>query len=126
MARWLILEGDIVVNVVGGDTAPDAGPGQEVILDPTDSVNVGDDMTAVLWYVRMRKQEDLDEYLDTNFDFTAFIRAGTVTTTTGTQVAAFIAANNNRYRVLRASIAAASTIAAINAIVVTTGWPANP
>lgn len=41
MARWLVGRNGIVENVVGGATAPIVASGFDVVLDPTDAVNVG-------------------------------------------------------------------------------------
>jgi len=54
------------------------------------------------------------------------IDGGTVTTLTGAQVAAFLAAVANNYRTLRAAIEAAPDATTLAAINIGTGWPANP
>lgn len=79
-----------------------------------------------LTFHKAAKQAALDEALDANFDLKAFIRAGTATGITGAQVGAFLAAILNNYRTLRASITAAATVAAVNAINIAGGWPTNP
>lgn len=71
-------------------------------------------------------QSQLDALLDNNFDLKAFIRAGTATSITGTNVGTFLATICNNYRTLRASIAAATTVAQLNAININAGWPSNP
>lgn len=71
-------------------------------------------------------QTQLDNLLDNNFDLVKFIRAGTSTTVTATNVGTFLATICDNYRTLRASIAAASTWAALNAININSGWPSNP
>ncbi len=81
---------------------------------------------AELTWTKAQKQTALDLLLDNNFDLKAFIRAGTSTTITGTNVGAFLATITDNYRTLRASIAAGATVAAVNAININAGWPANP
>jgi hypothetical protein len=71
-------------------------------------------------------QSQLDALLDNNFDLRAFIRAGTSTTVTATNIGTFLATINNNYRTLRAQIVAASTAAAVQAININSGWPSNP
>lgn len=71
-------------------------------------------------------QFQLDTLLDNNFDLKAFIRAGTSTTVTGTNVGTFLATICNNYRSLRAQIAAATTFTQLNAININSGWPSNP
>jgi hypothetical protein len=71
-------------------------------------------------------QSNLDIFLDQFMNLNAFIRAGTLTNVTGTQVGNFLATICNNYRTLRASIAAAATPAAVQAININSGWPANP
>lgn len=77
-------------------------------------------------WLRAEKQADFDSYFDASFDIKAYIRAGTVTTVTGTQAGNFLAAITDNYRTLRASIASAANASTLNAINYTTGWPANP
>lgn len=126
MARWLIVVGDTVVNIVESLLTPIPGESETAFLAVTGAESVGDNLLLVPWYVKQKKQAALDAFLDANFDFKAFIRAGTVSNLTGAQVGTFIASSSNNYRSIKASIAAASTVAAVNAINVTTGWPANP
>lgn len=71
------------------------------------------------------KQAALDALFDANFDLAKFIRGGTASAITGANVSAFLATITNNYRSLRASIAAAATVAAVDAINVSAGWPAN-
>jgi len=71
-------------------------------------------------------QLQLDTLLDNNFDLKAFIRAGNSTSVTGTQVGNFLATITDNYRSLRASIAAAASVAAVQAININNGWPSNP
>ena len=73
-----------------------------------------------------QKQAALDINLNNNFNLVAFIRAGTATPVTGTQVGNFLATITSNYRNLRAQIAAATTVAQVNAINVNSGWPSNP
>ena len=61
-----------------------------------------------------------------NFDLAKFIRGGTATGITAAQVGTFLATITNNYRTLRASIANAANVAAVNAVNIAAGWPANP
>jgi hypothetical protein len=81
---------------------------------------------AELAFHKAAKQTALDALFDAQFDLAKFIRAGTSTTITATNVGTFLATITNNYRSLRASIAAAGTAAAVDAINVAGGWPANP
>jgi hypothetical protein len=92
-------------------------PGAQAIID-TPSLWLGAAQTAV--------QAQLDSAFNAKFDLAAFIRAGTVTTVTAAGVGTFLATITNNYRTLRAAIAAAPTIAALTAININAGWPANP
>lgn len=80
---------------------------------------------ATLPELKYIKQTALDTEFDDNFDIPAFIRGGTATVTAA-NVGNFIAQITNNYRTLRAQIAAAATPTALNAIDITSGWPANP
>lgn len=127
MARYLFLQGGVVINIVEAVVAPAAPAGVDTVTPAlTGAESVGDNMANNLAYAQAVKQGALDAFLDANFDFKAFIRAGTTTTLTGAQVGTFIATIANNYRSLRAQIAAASTVAAVNAININSGWPANP
>jgi hypothetical protein len=75
---------------------------------------------------RTQKQTALDALFDANFDLAKFIRGGTATTITAANVGTFLATITNNYRSLRAQIAAASTLATLNAININSGWPSNP
>jgi hypothetical protein len=75
---------------------------------------------------KTQKQAALDAFFDANFDLKAFIRAGSATNVTGAGVGTFLATITNNYRSLRASIAAAANVAAVNAINISSGWPSNP
>lgn len=77
------------------------------------------------WAKRV-KQAALDDQFDQHFDLAKFIRGGTVATVTAAQVGSFLATITNNYRSLRTSIAAASTVAAVQAINIAGGWPSNP
>lgn len=72
------------------------------------------------------KQAALDALFDSHFDLAKFIRGGTITTITAANVGTFLATIANNYRSLRAQIAAASSVAALNAININAGWPSNP
>jgi hypothetical protein len=69
---------------------------------------------------------DLDALLDNNFDLKAFIRAGTSSAVTAANVGTFLAQITNNYRSLRSQIAAATTVAQLQAIDINAGWPGNP
>lgn len=117
----------MVVNIVEAPVAPFAPTGVDtVILALTGIESVGDSMANNLAYAQFVKQTALDAFLDTNFDFKAFIRAGTTATLTGAQVGTFIATIANNYRSIRASITSAATVGAVNAININSGWPSNP
>lgn len=75
---------------------------------------------------KTRKQAALDDAFDKNFDLTKFIRGGTVTTITAANIGNFLATITNNYRSLRAQIANAATMTALNAININAGWPSNP
>ena len=79
-----------------------------------------------LAYYRSAQQALLDAEFDQHFDLAKFIRGGTVTTVTATNVGNFLAQITNNYRSLRAQIAAAATVAAVQAINIASGWPSNP
>lgn len=115
----VILENNIVTSQVpcGESTNPPS-----VEIDTTDSRWVA----ALLANARRNKQELLDIQFQTRFDLIKFIQQGTATNVTGTQVGNFLASTTNNYRSLKASIATAATPAAVNAIDITAGWPANP
>jgi hypothetical protein len=81
--------------------------------------------TELSWN-KTQKQIALDALLDNHFDLTAFIRAGTVTTLTATNIGTFLATISNNYRTLRASIAVAADLTTLNAININAGWPSNP
>lgn len=103
-----------------------------------DGLNVGDVTVAqnfISTYVgsatelsfnKTQKQTALDALFDANFDLAKFIRGGTITTITAANVGTFLATIANNYRSLRAQIAAASSVAALNAININAGWPSNP
>lgn len=73
-----------------------------------------------------KTQTALDALLDNNFDLKAFIRAGTASSITAANVGTFLATITNNYRGLRAQIAAATTVAQVQAININAGWPNNP
>lgn len=72
------------------------------------------------------KQAALDALFDANFDLAKFIRGGTIATITAANVGNFLATITNNYRSLRAQIANAANMAALNSINISAGWPANP
>lgn len=79
-----------------------------------------------LAFIKSQKQAALDVLFDASFDLKAFIRAGTATTVAAAGVGTFLAQITNNYRSLRASIASAANVAAVNAININAGWPSNP
>jgi hypothetical protein len=81
---------------------------------------------AELQWHKKQKQIALDQLFDAHFDLTKFIRDGTATSITATNVGTFLAQITNNYRSLRANIAAAATVAVVDAINVNLGWPSNP
>jgi hypothetical protein len=119
---WAPSSGYITVGPLAGQQLIDAVPsatynsGTGVFTPPNQQ----------LVFVQAQKQGQLDGFFNVHFDLAAFIRDGTITTITAAQVGTFIATIANNYRSKRAAIAAALTITAVNAIDVTTGWPANP
>lgn len=103
-----------------------------------DGVNVSDVATvnavlasyaggsAQLAFNKAQKQATLDALFDANFDLAKFIRGGNATGITAANVGSFLATITNNYRTLRASIANAADLTALNAINLNSGWPANP
>lgn len=76
------------------------------------------------WY-KSQKQAALDDYYTTNFDPGAFVRGGSASNLTASDVGNTLAAVINTYRTFRAQIAAALNVAAVTAIAVDSGWPSN-
>ena len=66
-----------------------------------------------------------DAMFDTNFSLPGFIRGGMATGITAPQVGTFLATIMNNYRILRASISGATTVAQLQAVNIQAGWPAN-
>lgn len=112
-------QGHSIANAPDGWYSGDAAAAQIIINSYSGSAS------ELSWWQR-QQQASLDALFDARFDLAKFIRGGTVTTITATNVGNFLAQITNNYRSLRASIAAATTVAAVQAIDVTTGWPANP
>lgn len=79
-----------------------------------------------LAWSKTQKQVTLDALFDANFDLAKFIRGGAATNITAANVGTFLATITNNYRSLRASIAAAANLTALNAININSGWPSNP
>ncbi len=79
-----------------------------------------------LQFWKTKQQAALDAVFDANFDLAKFIRGGTITTITATNIGTFLATITNNYRTLRANIAAAASVAAVQAININSGWPSNP
>lgn len=119
------------------DALAAAGFNTRVELSP-DGVRVSDipTVTAVLQsyvggaeqlnFSKAQKQAALDALFDANFDLAKFIRGGTSTSITATNVGTFLATITNNYRSLRAQISTASTLAILNGINISSGWPSNP
>jgi hypothetical protein len=82
--------------------------------------------SAQLQWNQAKLLADLDALLDNNFDLKAFIRAGTSSAVTAANVGTFLAQITNNYRSLRSQIAAATTVAQLQAIDINAGWPGNP
>lgn len=82
--------------------------------------------TSELTYIKRQKQAALDALFDASFDLAKFIRGGTTSPVTAAQIGTFLATITSNYRLLRASIASAVNVAAVNAININGGWPANP
>ena len=93
--------------------------------DPGEAARIAAAYDPLPW-LKARKQAALDALFDARFDVARFMRDGTATAVTGAQVGAFLAAATNRYRLLRAAILAASDAAALDAVDLDAGWPANP
>lgn len=89
-------------------------------------VNAYTGSATELAYHKALKQTALDIAFDAHFDLAAFIRGGTATSITGAQVGTFLATIANNYRTLRASIANAANVTAVDAININSGWPSNP
>jgi len=81
---------------------------------------------AELQYWQTAQQAALDTLFNANFDLAKFIRAGTATNVVAAGVGTFLATITNNYRSLRAQIAAATSVAQVQAININSGWPSNP
>lgn len=81
---------------------------------------------AELAYHKFQKQQALDDAFDQHFDLAKFIRGGTATNVTAVNVGTFLATITNNYRTLRTNISGAANVAAVDAINILSGWPANP
>ena len=115
-------------------TAQNGGP---VSISP-DGLHVADQTLAQAYlasfvgsatelaYNKTIKQAALDALFDANFDLAKFIRGGQSTGITATNVGNFLATITNNYRSLRAQIAAATSVAQVQAININAGWPSNP
>jgi hypothetical protein len=115
--------------VAGGFAPPFIAPDGVHVGDVTTAQNFlngySDSATQLQWN-KWQMQTALDALLDNNFDLKAFIRAGTSTAVTAANVGTFLATIVDNYRSLRASIAAATTMAQLQAININSGWPNNP
>lgn len=128
MARCLHILAGIITNIV---EYPNGHPvrddfGADIIAALTGFESVGDNLSNNLVYAQLVKQAALDALLNNNFDLIAFIRSGSSVLVSGVAVGTFLSTIANNYRSLRAQIAAAGTVGAVNAININSGWPANP
>ena len=99
------------------------------VSDITTALNAFNSYTgsaSELQFWKNKQQAALDALFDANFDLSKFIRGGTITTITATNVGTFLATITNNYRTLRTNIAAATTVALVQAININSGWPSNP
>ena len=119
MCEAIEFAGHSIVNTPAGWFADNAAAVQAIINAFSGSANE-------LQYWQRLWQTKLDAEFDANFDLAKFIRGGTVTTVTAANVGNFLAQITNNYRSLRAQIAAAATVAAVQAINIASGWPSNP
>lgn len=81
---------------------------------------------AQLAYHKAQKQAALDTFFNANFDFLQIVHGGTSSNVSVGSFMSLLAGALNNYRSLRSSIANAANVAAVNAINVNSGWPANP
>lgn len=72
------------------------------------------------------KLKRLQDAFDARTSLFAIADAGTSQTVTGAQFGNFCATAINNYRVKKAALLAATTQAELDAVDLTTGWPANP
>lgn len=126
MARWLVVVNDIVTNIVESPAAPDLAPGETAYVAVTGAESPGDNLLTVLWYAKLKKQAALDARWATVSDYDNTVKSGTNTSFTDAQYLALMAGNPRNYRTKRTAISAAATVAAVNAVDVTAGWPSNP
>lgn len=143
MGRYAIVVGGVVWSVTQWDPvaapawAPPSGgtavllSGQQLIdAVPGATYNSGTFVFTPplqqIALVKAAKQAELIAYFRRFFDLTEFVLAGSLNTVTVTQLNNFQVQIINNERTLRANIAAAATISAVNAIDLTAGWPSNP
>jgi hypothetical protein len=81
---------------------------------------------AQLSWNQQQLQAQLDALLDDKFDLVAFIRGGTNSFLTATNVGTVLATITNHYRSLRVQISSATSLAQLQAININQGWPSNP
>lgn len=75
---------------------------------------------------KRKKIKRLDTAADQRISLLAFIRAGTATNVTSAQFGSYVVGVLNNYRSIRASIQNATSVAEVEAVSLSTGWPANP
>lgn len=76
-------------------------------------------------YLKAKKAAILQANADDRIDLFKLIDSGSAQITNA-QFTTFMVAMTNRYRSLKAQIAAAADQAALNAIDISSGWPGNP
>lgn len=125
--RYAVLDqSSNVVNFCQWDGVSTWAPGFGLTVRPalpSDQLTVA---ALALPDAKAAAQVALDTLFSANFDIAGFIRGGAATGITGAGIGNFLATITNNYRTLRASIAAAPNVAALNAINIYSGWPANP
>lgn len=89
-------------------------------------INSFDPMTYTRADPGAGKLKRLQEGFDARTSLFAIADAGAATTVTAAQFGAFCATAINNYRVKKAALLAATTQAELDAVDLTTGWPANP
>ena len=98
-------------------------PDSETLLLAKELINSYAGSEAELIHWKIKKQEMLDFQLDVNFSFTTFVRNGTKIGITSNDILTFFSTITSNYRTLRENITNASTIAQVQGIDVSLGWP---
>jgi hypothetical protein len=75
---------------------------------------------------KRKKIERLKEAAEPRISLFEMIDAGAATNITNAQFTTYLVAVTNRYRTIKAQINAATTVQEVEAVSLTTGWPANP